>query len=309
MPPLPMQRSLYSLLWLIGADLLGLKRSATENILKNSIRMLPFACFLLLSTNYSPIPIALAQQPQKSASGPVLRVSDSHLFSLVSKYRKEHRNAQPSEIADFANQELQNHGYDFDFDIAGFIEKNRLKPIGRCDRSMVECKYSFSLLTIKDEWVKLEASVSDSGPCGERGLVLPTIRVTSQEVWIIQDGKILQIKRPSSFVLEEMELVKRDLKTPVRKWEVPSETRPLGVSEDGRTLFLEAWVSLGGTDPDLTLGVSENGTRFYANDRLPRMEESQITRFAPDPKNDYLSYSKFQVGKMSHIVRYTAPCT
>jgi hypothetical protein len=309
MQPLPMHRSLHSILWFTGADLLGLKWSATGNILKNSIRMLPFACFLLLSAHYSPISIALAQQPQRTASTPVWRISDSHLFPLVSKYRKEHRNAQPSEIAEFANQELQNHGYDFDFDIAGFIEKKHLKPIGRCDQTMVECKYSLSLLTIKDEPVNLEASVSDSGPCDERGLVLPTTRVTSREVWIIQDGKILKIKRPSSFVLEEMDLVRRDLKTSVRKWEVPSETRPLGVSGDGSTLFLEAWVSLGGTDPDLTLAVSENGTRFYANDKLPKMQKSDIADFPPDPKNSYLSYSKFLVDKVPHIVRYTAPCT
>jgi hypothetical protein len=40
------------------------------------------------------------------------------------------------------------------------------------------------------------------------------------------------------FRLEEIELVDETMKRVIRKWEVPNETYPLGISADGRTLYL-----------------------------------------------------------------------
>jgi hypothetical protein len=40
------------------------------------------------------------------------------------------------------------------------------------------------------------------------------------------------------FRLEEIELVDETMKRVIRKWEVPNETYPVGISADGRTLYL-----------------------------------------------------------------------
>jgi hypothetical protein len=54
----------------------------------------------------------------------------------------------------------------------------------------------------------------------------------------VLDGKKYLLKRPVEFRLEEIELVDETMKRVIRKWEVPNETFPIGVSADGRILYL-----------------------------------------------------------------------
>jgi hypothetical protein len=78
------------------------------------------------------------------------------------------------------------------------------------------------------------------------------------------------------FRLEEIELVDETMKRVTRKWEVPNETYPVGISADGRTLYLPVEFTEGDQDanmwllwrhgkksyPSSVLAISPTGSRF-----------------------------------------------
>src|SRR5262245_1311422 len=84
------------------------------------------------------------------------------------------------------------------------------------------------------------------------------------------------LKRPVEFRLEEIELVDETMKRVIRKWEVPNETFPIGVSADGRILYLpveftesdsdsNGWLMWGQGKKSYTssvLAISPKGFRF-----------------------------------------------
>ena len=58
---------------------------------------------------------------------------------------------------------------------------------------------------------------------------------------IVSNGKETELKRPKEFYLEEVELLDKDLKKSIRKWKVPIDATPIGISEDGTKIYFESW--------------------------------------------------------------------
>jgi hypothetical protein len=70
------------------------------------------------------------------------------------------------------------------------------------------------------------------------------------------------LKRPVEFRLEEMELVDETMKRVIRKWEVPNETNPVGISADGRTLYIPVEFTEGDHDANMWL-LWKQGKKSY----------------------------------------------
>ncbi|HEV8188852.1 MAG TPA: hypothetical protein VGP83_13950, partial [Pyrinomonadaceae bacterium] len=122
------------------------------------------------------------------------------------------------------------------------------------------------------------------------------------------EGKSYRVRRTRAFFLDEAQLVDSSLKKVLRKWVVPFQIVPTGISADGTKLYLEHWSQ----DPadGLVLELSEDGRlAFRERAGLELKEGTWIEDFPKDPNNAYLSYMKFEVGNKTYIIRFTAPCT
>ena len=121
-----------------------------------------------------------------------------------------------------------------------------------------------------------------------------------------------------------MELVDETMKRVIRKWETPDETFPIGISADGRTLYLPVeftesdhdasmwllWQQGKKSYPSSVLAISPTGIRFeVAAKALAGQESEDILDFPKDPDNAYLGYKRFRVKGKTHIIRFSYPCT
>jgi hypothetical protein len=145
----------------------------------------------------------------------------------------------------------------------------------------------------------------------------------SQNILAVLDGEKYLLKRPAGFLLEEMELVDETMKRVIRKWEVPTQTWPIGISADGRTLYLSIeftkndldgngwWVWKQGKKgyPTSVLAISPTGIRFEVAAKALAGQESEIPDFPEDPNNGYLAYRRYRVKGKTYIIRFSNPCT
>jgi len=119
----------------------------------------------------------------------------------------------------------------------------------------------------------------------------------------VAEGRKYRIKRPATFSLDQMSLVDEKMKRNIRSWEVPNETIPEGVSEDGTKLYVPT------EREELVLEISESGIQFKARNSLQLKKGDWIKDHPTDPNNGYLSFMRFQAGEKSHIVKFSGPCT
>ncbi|MGH9754275.1 MAG: hypothetical protein ACREA2_15965, partial [Blastocatellia bacterium] len=169
----------------------------------------------------------------------------------------------------------------------------------------------------------------DVGPCTYCFTLIPAINVTSQNILAVLDGKRYLLKRPADFPLSQAELVDKTMKKGIRKWEMPSQTFPVGISDDGRTLYLPVGFAESDRDanmwllwkegkksyPSSVIAISPAGIRFeVAAKALAADQESEnifgqecddILHFPEDKKGDYSACRRFRVKGKTHIIRYS----
>src|SRR5262249_31907959 len=147
---------------------------------------------------------------------------------------------------------------------------------------------------------------------------------SAQSVLAVLDGKKYLLKRPVEFRLEEIELVDETMKRVIRKWEVPNETFPIGVSADGRTLYLPVEFTEGDQDanmwlqggqgkksyPSSVLAISPTGFRFEVAAKALVDQNIEETRDIPaSPDSDGLSFKLVRVKGKTYVIRYPGVCT
>src|SRR5262245_29291326 len=159
----------------------------------------------------------------------------------VQRFIKKRPRLSAEKITTYANSVLQRSGYLYEFEIRDLIQNNKLLLVDS-ERNTDESKLYLMPFGLEGEaprsfqiWVNLV------GLCDENFAPLSVIKVTSQNISAVLDGQKYLLKRPAGFLLEEMELVDETMKTGIRKWEVPIQTWPVGISADGQTLYLPIW--------------------------------------------------------------------
>jgi hypothetical protein len=241
----------------------------------------------------------------------------------VQRFIKKDPRLSAEKITAYANSVLQRRGYLYEFEIRDLIQNNKLQLVDSERNDDVKKLYlipfdleggarrSFQI------WVNLE------GLCGENFVYLSAINVMSQNVLAVLDGKQYSFKRPAGFLLDEMELVDETLKKEIRKWEVPEQTWPVGISADGQTLYLPIWFTESDSDanawflwkqgkksyPASVLAISPTGIRFEVAAKALAGQEVEIPDFPEDPNNGYLAYRRFHVKGKTYIIRFSNPCT
>lgn len=246
---------------------------------------------------------------QRSSKVPI--ISPSKIIKDIREKKKESPNISLKELAAFANDLLKTKGYDYTFSWEPKGKQNRenLLKIGE-----VALPFSYIFTDLAGKKRRIQFLNADFGhPCFSV-IDIPVKQVTASKVSIkTQDSQILVVK-PSDFYLEQIVLVDVRSRKPIRKWMVPIDARPVGISRDGMKIYFDTWEFY--QDPyegykELSLGLavelSSDGTlRFVDINNIPSDKGADIDY---DKKFTEIIFRKYKVAEKEYLVKFSSPCT
>ena len=243
--------------------------------------------------------IALSQQ-----RGRTLTITASNILSDIAETKKKQPAMTAKELAAFGNELIERRGFDYEFDVCDIRSARDRKSTA----DSLSILHPVSLVTGETLTLKLSAS-NQSGLCEECWTTIPSRQVSNQEIHFVAAGKNYRGRRPASFTLDTAELVNAAMTMALRRWQLPYQAVPVGISRDATKLYLALRPDY--QLDDLVLELSDDG-RLAFRDRaeIGLQGEGVLIKDHPkDSKNSYLSFISFQVGEKTYIVRFTAPCT
>ena len=214
---------------------------------RNSPRLGIFILALILAL----LPSAFAQTAHKRT--PVLAVHRSNIVSEVSERAKQQPSLSAVDLAAYGNDLIARKGFDYDFDVC--------EALNHRDRSRTPAAKSltYQMTLTNGGKASFRFTIGDINEslCGECWTSIPSLQVTDKEMILIAEGKQYRVRRPSSFYLDEAQLVDETLKKVLRTWQLPYQAMPTGISSDATKLYVDFYT---GNDLDhLVLELSENG--------------------------------------------------
>jgi hypothetical protein len=282
-------------------------------------------CFFLAAAGFSltqPGSHGMGAEPSKRQGFINAQFEPERLLERdVRRFIDGHPGASAEKITAYANSALQKYGYIYKFHSCDFLDSKKLEPLNPGRDPTLIYLLPFDLARGGRRAYKIPVQ---GGPCADCYALIPTLSFSAQNILAVLDGKKYSLKRPAEFRLEEMELVDEMMKRVIRKWEVPNEDFPIGVSVDGRTLYLPVeftesdhdagiwlpWKNGKKSYPSSVLAISPTGIRFeVAAKALAGREDPEILDFPEDPNNAYLAYWRFRVKGKTFIIRFSGPCT
>jgi hypothetical protein len=212
-------------------------------------------------------------------------------------------------LARYANDLIKQKGFDYNFDVCEIFPPEMLAGGGAGGATGALHTFDRPLTRLDGRGVTFRFVADDYGsPCAECLLPVPALRVTKGEMHVVAGGVVYELKRPAAFVLDEASLVGADLKTVLRTWQLPYQTIPVGVSPDGKSLYVGFYEDTG--LDELVLEISDDGRlRFRVTREVVSAEGEWVEEHPTDPRDDYLSFKRFRVGGRTHVVRFSGPCT
>lgn len=231
----------------------------------------------------------------------------STLRAAVSDYVRRHPEATLAEVAEAANALLPQHGLNFILDWMG--EKSDASR----QLTFIGAKRKFST-TIPGNIYQ--------GPCGERWVTVPALRVDKSWIDIVYRGEIVRVKRPDSLHLDKATTYRGDGSTRIRTLELPLDV-VRGVGADGRTVLvwfglgeeLTPWwqsaraanASIDDPYPMLLIEIGEDVPVFVGD--AARYGGEAVEYIEDFPEMEEISYlRRRRFGNSGLIVEYPAPC-
>lgn len=239
---------------------------------------------------------------------PTLR--PSNLLDELKRHKARRPGLAAAALARHANALLARRGFDYSFNVCEIFPREMLDGGGATPATGALHTFRRALTRPDGRVVTFDLVTDDyGGMCAECFLTLPALRVTRDVMHLVAGGgAVHELKRPTSFVLDEAQLVGADLKTVLRTWQLPYQTVPAGVSPDGRRLYVGFYEDY--NLDELVLELSEDGrARFRATAEVGAGGGEWMEDYPKDPDNAYLSFMRFRHGGRTHVVRFSGPCT
>jgi len=249
---------------------------------------------------------------------PIIKPSD--IDGELLEKKKANPKITAKELAEFGNDLIKQKGVNFDIDLADLIEQKleskEAKEIAEENEfdSVVAFNHSLTLADGTKKSFRITAPGSESCCCGYFYTQFPVSQITDKQLTVISDGKPYVIKRSKeiAFSQEHVLIDNQTMKKEIRKWQVPFETSPFGISQDGSKLYIEIE-----DEVELLLEISENGSiQFVPQDNPNIISNGKDLRDQPAPKLGEPIYKsgeggfvKFTSGSKSFIVAFQYVCT
>jgi hypothetical protein len=233
-------------------------------------------------------------------------VESSDLIGELRRKKKESPNITTKELVKYGNQILESKGLDYTFDWT---------PKELADEDFDEsAPFKFEFMGKDGVPKALQFVNGDFGhPCYST-INIPISRITDEEMTIFSDGKRFEVKRPKEFNLEEFVLVDPSLKTAIRKWKIPIDATPIGISEDGKRVYFSSYefdqdAENGYKESILSLAVevSEDGVLKLVD--LNTIKSGKGTNIGYDREATEIIYKKYNIRGKEFIIKFTSPCT
>ena len=266
----------------------------------NKLSFFLFILFLLISSDIA---------AQNNSANKPAKIELSNVIEALLKRKEQNPKISPKELADFGNELIKTKGYDFSFYACGIAEGNEQKIVDeRFNGSLRPYNYQLKDITGKQTTFPILNQYYDI-PCG-CAFDLPIFQISDKAMTVRVDSSQLKLIIPEEFGTDEVELVDKSLKKTSRKWFMPSDNVPLGISKDGTKIYIDT-----GYDDyalnRLALEISENGAVKYVARTDPNiiLGGKELKNFPKDPDNSYLGYKRFIAGKKSYFIKFSYPCT
>ena len=260
------------------------------------MRMLTCALVTILLTLTS----TYSYQPQRRGT---ITITPSAVLTDVGERRRQQPKLTATQLAQYATELIAKRGFDYDFDVCDAVPQSHRTKDGLWN-------VSNQLLLSTGRKLRVEFTVSNPNQgnalCGECDALIPAIQVTKQEILFVADEKQYRVRRPSTYVLDEVELVDATMKKVLRTWQLPFQAVPIGISADGTKLYVDFYQQEIAID-DLVLELSANG-RAAVRARADVGLGDEGTSIDSPPGTDR-SFKRFHAGNKTYIVRFVPPCT
>lgn len=213
------------------------------------------------------------------------------------------------EAAQYANELLAKNGFNHGFDACPIVEANPQPQEVQVTGGAMKA-YIFPLTETRGRRINFKFIGQPTWAlCGECAFTIPLLRINRREMLVVSEGKQYLVKRPANFHLEEIDLVDRSMRRVLRTWEVPVDSMPAGISQDGTKIYLDLYnVDSQDTLNKLVLEVSASGVSFHARSKASAQPGVDLKNHPTDPNNSYLSFKRFRAGGRTYIIRFNAPC-
>lgn len=182
----------------------------------------------------------------------------SDIFERLEEKKTANPKIKPEEFAAFANDLLARKGLNYEFELDQSVckivaeRRKKLKP-GQPDK----IGGRFMLQPTTGNATNIFIPNIQATPCGKCFATLPVIGADEKDFIVLIQNRNTGFLRSDKLILNEVAHVdNKDVGKTIRSWAVPFRSVPLGVSEDGESLYLPLPSK---NTVELALIVYENG--------------------------------------------------
>lgn len=262
------------------------------------IRLSVFILALMLTL----LPSAFGQTASKRT--PIRSVKGSGIVTEVIERAKQAPSLSAVDLAAYGNDLIAKKGFDYAFSVCEALNQRDLSGTSPA-KSLT---YQMNLTNGRKTSFQFTIGDVNEALCSECWTSIPILQITNKEMTLIAEGERYRVRRPSSFYLDDVQLVDETLKKVLRTWQLPYQAMPTGISADGTKLYVNFYNGLG--LDHLVLEVSENGPPQFRDRAVIKSSEPKLLENHPkDPNNAYLSYMSLRVGEKIYRLKFSAPCT
>ena len=237
------------------------------------------------------------------------RITPSTIVEDITARKRQIPHISAQELADYGNSLIKRQGLNFDFLTCDIAETNNQKS--ESNDKFIPYKYKLKDRNGKAQTYQI-MNKNFGHPCGCT-FDIPVYQISEKEMIVRVDGIPTALQRPKEFVLDEAELVDETLKKTIRRWYLPLDVVPFGISQDGTKIYVDLDHGEGHESPNelIALEIAENGVFQFVPRNNPNLLKNGVNleNFPKNPNNDYLGYTRFNSGKTNYIVKFSYPCT